>query len=148
MNSMVLGLVVISTVSGLALTFLWHIFLLKVAKLNLNQEVWNNEEYLLTGLITGVCERFLFTVFIGFSGVSGVATAAIGWVAIKGQLHYHIFTKDAPEVSRAYVGILGSVFSLCIAFIGGVIWHSGHSWELDQTIIQNIQTIRELLSNK
>lgn len=84
-----------------------------------------SRDFLLTGVLTGVAERFFFTLVIGLLGPSGVASAAIGWVAIKGQLHFKLFTDhQRKDIPRAYVGILGSLSSISFSALGGFAWEN------------------------
>ena len=81
------------------------------------------------GIMTGVVERFFFTLLIGLFGPSAVASAAIAWIGIKGQVHYKMFTDKNPDhLPRIYVALLGSMISLIFAFAGGAIWCAGPTW--------------------
>jgi hypothetical protein len=64
--------------------------------------------WLYTGLFTGIAERFFFTVLIALLHNSGIASGLVGWIAIKGQVHYRIFT----EVPKGVVGAVGGATAL------------------------------------
>ncbi|QID16271.1 hypothetical protein G3580_00705 [Nitrogeniibacter mangrovi] len=80
-------------------------------------------EFVFSGLLTGIAERFFFTLAIGLFGAGGIAPAAVGWVAIKGQVHYKIFSEaGTADLSRAYLGLMASLASLSFALVGGYAW--------------------------
>ena len=117
-----LGLIVVSGVMGLFGGFSFYI-LIRIAT-GAKEKIWTRE-FLYTGVLTGVVERLFFTALLGWFGKEGVdvGSAAIGWIAIKGQVHYGIFSKRKSRyLSRAYIGILGSIGSLLFAFAGGYFW--------------------------
>jgi hypothetical protein len=190
-----LGIVLVSGLGGLVMTFLSHLFLMKVSGYSVGEEL-SSRGFLVTGIITGVVERFVFSLFVGFAGPAGVATAAIGWIALKGQLHYKIFTpgtvsesdprpgcpgtgerghaaeagnSDEPQeqqnaantanekdnekgrdadLLRVYVGLLGSLLSLTIAFAGGAIVFSGYVWDHNASVPGNIQGIIDAVGSR
>jgi hypothetical protein len=122
------GLIVVSTFCGAIVTFLVFLFLAWWTGATVAKAM--SEEFHYTGFLTGVFERFFFTCAIGLLGASGsgVMTAMIGWIAVKGQVHYKIFsdttTRDMPQV---YLGLLGSLASLLFAVLGGYLWDAGYA---------------------
>jgi hypothetical protein len=55
-------------------------------------------------------------------------TAMIGWIAVKGQVHYRIFSETATrDVPQLYLGLLGSLTSLLFAVLGGHLWDAGYA---------------------
>ncbi|MCO7516806.1 hypothetical protein NJF44_18470 [Pseudomonas guariconensis] len=150
-SSWFLGLVVVSGVLGaigtqIAFLMMWYVKELIVAQKkgravreSAGSDVHgeNNKEglsdFIFTGVLTGIVERFFFTLAIGLLGTSGVVQAAIAWVAIKGQVHYRIFTDDksgdtdGSGLLRAYLGMFGSLVSISFAIWGGVIWQDCHT---------------------
>jgi len=149
MDTFFIGLVLISTVGGVILTFLWHWLLLWIEGNGIKEKICTRE-FLITGVLTGIVERFVFTLIVGLSGVGGAAAGAVGWVALKGQLHYHIFTHDPDnsDVVSAYIGILGSMVSLVIAFIGGVFMSVDYTWVSSLRCGENLNEIYKLLHSK
>jgi hypothetical protein len=52
----------------------------------------------------------------------------ITWIAVKGQVHYKIFSeKDQHNMPQVYLGLLGSLTSLLFAVLGGYLWEHGHT---------------------
>jgi hypothetical protein len=120
------GLLMVSGIGGAIGSFAF--FLIFRSATGATSETLFSREFFYTGLLTGVVERFFFTILIGWLGTNGIAQAAVGWIAIKGQVHYKMFS-DATKVdmSRAYLGLLGSLASLVFAIAGGYLWSQGWS---------------------
>ena len=120
------GLVVISGAAGMIGSLI--LFLGFRNATGAKSEKLLSREFFYTGLLTGVVERFFFTIIIGWLGTNGIAQAAMGWIAIKGQVHYKMFS-DASRVDmpRAYLGLLGSLSSLVFAIAGGFVWQENLS---------------------
>lgn len=119
-----LGLVVVSGVIGAIGAFIFYLFIRYVTGAGNDEKIWSRE-FLYSGFVTGIVERFFFTLLIGLFHKEGVdvGAAAIGWIAIKGQVHYGMFSRRGPaELPRAYLGLLGSMGSLIFAFAGGYVW--------------------------
>jgi hypothetical protein len=77
--------------------------------------------------VTGTIERLFFTVLVGFD-VSGTATAMMVWTSAKMAANWLIVTKDEKEQWKrqmAFSGLLGTMISLFIALIGGLIFRKG-----------------------
>jgi hypothetical protein len=73
--------------------------------------------------ITGSIERLFFTILVGFD-VSGTATAMMVWIGAKMAANWLIVIKDEQEQWKrqvAFTGLLGTMISLFIALIGGLI---------------------------
>ncbi len=122
------GLIVVSTICGAIITFL--VFLLLVWWTGATLKKAMSEEFTYTGILTGVFERFFFTCAIGLLGASGsgVMPAMIGWIAVKGQVHYRIFSESATrDMPQLYLGLLGSLTSLLFAILGGQFWDAGYA---------------------
>ncbi|WP_428420482.1 hypothetical protein [Methylibium sp.] len=120
------GLVVVSGFAGILGSFLC--FLVFRSATAAKAEKLLSREFFYTGFLTGVAERFFFTLLIGLLGTNGIAQAAVGWVAIKGQVHYKMFSDGSKvDMSRAYLGMLGSLSSLVFAIVGGYVWKEGFS---------------------
>ncbi len=48
-------------------------------------------------------------------------TAMIGWIAVKGQVHYSMFTRtEKANMPLVYLGLLGSLTSLLFAVFGRI----------------------------
>jgi hypothetical protein len=58
-----------------------------------------------------------------------VLAAMIGWIAVKGQVHYKIFSDGSKtaDMRPVYQGLLGSLASLVFAIGGGAAWDSSLS---------------------
>src|ERR1700758_4903612 len=89
----VFGLIVVSGIVGAIVSFL--VFLFLVWATGTTVELTMNREWFYTGVLTGIFERFFFTCAIGLLVTSGsaIAPAIIGWIAVKGQVHYKIFAE-------------------------------------------------------
>jgi hypothetical protein len=126
-SSWVFGLIVVSGIFGAILTFL--VFLLLVRATGASVKVTMNREWFYTGVLTGIFERFFFTCTIGLvGGGSGAVAGMITWIAVKGQVHYKIFSeKDQHNMPQVYLGLLGSLTSLLFAVLGGYLWEHGHT---------------------
>ncbi|MBA56772.1 MAG: hypothetical protein CMK89_20145 [Pseudomonadales bacterium] len=123
-SPLVNGLIIVSGVGGLIGSFVF--FMIFAFVTGAEREPILSREFLYTGIMTGIAERFLFTMFIGLMGYSGIASASIGWVAIKGQVHYKIFTdSDRNDLPKAYLGLLATLSSLVFAIVGGYVWREG-----------------------
>jgi len=121
-----LGLIVVSGIGGIVGSFVF--FLIFRYATGAASEKLLSREFFYTGILTGTVERFFFTILIGWLGTNGIAQAAIGWIAIKGQVHYKMFSDtNNVDMSRAYLGLLGSLSSLVFAIAGGYIWNQGLS---------------------
>jgi hypothetical protein len=122
------GLIVVSTICGAIVTFLVFLFLAWWTGATLEKAFI--EEFHYAGFLTGVFERFFFTCAIGLLGAigSGVMTAMIGWIAVKAQVHYRIFSETASrDMPQLYMGLLGSLTSLLFAILGGYLWDAGYA---------------------
>jgi hypothetical protein len=79
--------------------------------------------------LTGVVERFVFTVFVGL-GVAGATTAMMGWLAIKLATNWN--RKDMESLASArpfsFSALLAGLISMMFAALGGMI-ASGDLWE-------------------
>lgn len=120
----VFGLIVVSGIAGAIGSFV--IFVIFRHAIGATSESVLSREFFYTGIMTGIVERSFFTLLIGLLGSNGVAQAAIAWIAIKGQVHYKMFSEGGIETSRAYLGLLGSIASLVFAIAGGYLWQE--SW--------------------
>jgi hypothetical protein len=120
-SSWVFGLIVVSGIFGAILTFL--VSLLLVRATGASVKVTINREWFYTGVLTGIFERFFFTCTIGsVGGGSGVVAGMITWIAVKGQVHYKIFSekKDQHNMPQVYVGLLESLTSLLFAVLAAI----------------------------
>lgn len=87
-------------------------------------------EYIYSGFLTGVIERLFFTLATGWLGYNGIIQGVIAWVAIKGQVHYKMFSEQSnKDLGRVYTGLLGSLASLLFAIAGGYIWNENVTWQ-------------------
>src|SRR5262249_2743164 len=106
------GLIGVSGIAGMVGSFLVFLGLLAATGMRFRDIV--NAEWFYTGFLTGVIERFFFSCTIGLMAADGNASAIVGammaWIAIKGQVHYRMFsdqtTKSIPQI---YLGLLGSL---------------------------------------
>ncbi len=122
----IFGLITVSGIAGMFGSFAFFL-IFRVATKATSETIFSRE-FFYTGFLTGVVERFFFTVLIGWLGTNGIAQAAVGWIAIKGQVHYKMFSDSSNvDMSRAYLGLLGSLSSLVFAIAGGYIWCQGIS---------------------
>jgi hypothetical protein len=122
------GLVVVSGVFGAIVTFLIFLFLVWFTGAPLKEAM--SLEWRYTGILTGIFERFFFTCAIGLLSANGtgVMTAMIGWIAVKGQVHYSMFTRtEKSNMPQVYLGLLGSLTSLLFAILGGYLWNAGYA---------------------
>ena len=74
--------------------------------------------------ITGTVERLFFTFLVGFD-IPGVAPTMMGWIGVKIAVTWMDEDRKKHGGTRAYTGLLGSVASLFLAFIGGLIFRVG-----------------------
>jgi hypothetical protein len=124
------GLFVVSFAFGIVGSFLFFLFLRWLT--GAQGENIFTRSFLYTGFFTGVVERFFFTMIIGVLGFNGIAQAIVTWIAIKGQVHYQMFsgTREHPaDLARAYLALLGSIGSAIFAILGGYLWTE--DWSLD-----------------
>jgi hypothetical protein len=123
----IFGLFVVSGIVGAIISFLVFVFLVWATGETLQSTM--KGDWLYSGVLTGVFERFFFTGALGLIRGSDIVAAMIGWIAVKGQVHYQIFTQKDPEqnMSRVYLGLLGSLASLLLAVWGFYLWDTGHT---------------------
>ena len=124
----ILGLVLVSGLIGLFLSYLWYWMICKVMGVRPKYRLfplpkpWEGH----TGLYTGIMERFFFTVLIA-TNMTGIAIAIIAWIVFKGSNFWTSFTKENPksieqkEPKRFYVGVMTSLGSMLIAIVGAQI---------------------------
>jgi hypothetical protein len=127
-SSWVYGLLVISGLLGIVGSFIFFLVLVLVTRSSPRQIM--DPEWWYTGFATGIVERFFFTTAIGLFGTqgSGLLTAIIGWIAVKGQVHYRMFSESGSrDLAQIYLGVLGSLGSLLFAILGGFAWSSGYT---------------------
>jgi len=127
-SSLIFGLFVVSGICGAIVSFLVFLFLVWATGATVQRTI--NREWFYTGVLTGVFERFFFTCAIGLLGTSGsgIAPAMIAWIAVKGQVHYKIFSDtDQKNMPQVYLGLLGSLTSLLLAILGGYLWNNGYT---------------------
>lgn len=77
--------------------------------------------------VTGTIERLFFTILVGFN-VSGTATAMIAWMTVKMATNWLLVIKDENVAWKRHVAfsaLLGTMISLFIALIGGLIVRKG-----------------------
>ena len=72
--------------------------------------------------LTGIVERLFFTTLVAFNA-SSVATAMIGWLALKLATNWnHPAWKEKVGVrTQALLALLAGALSMLFAFIGGLI---------------------------
>jgi hypothetical protein len=126
-SSWIFGLIIVSGIFGAIISFLVFLFLVRATGVTVQLTI--NREWFYTGLLTGIFERFFFTCTIGLIGTgSGVAAGMITWIAVKGQVHYKIFSEnDQHNMPQVYLGLLGSLTSLLLAVLGGYLWEHGYT---------------------
>jgi hypothetical protein len=123
------GLILVSGIIGALGSAGWYWLLSKLTVgCGSGKEVFDQDHWV-TGVLTGVVERFFFTVIIA-TDLSGAAISMVAWITVKSQMHYKIFSSDAPgkDVGRLYLALLSSIASLLFAIAGGVAWRDG--WTL------------------
>ncbi len=114
-----IGVMIVSGFCGAIGSFVFYFAFSKLAGIPTK---FSSRSFLCTDFLTGVLERFFFTILIYCSN-TGIASAAIAWIAIKGQVHYKIFSPEKnQDLLCVYRGILGSISSLFFGIIGGYIW--------------------------
>ena len=120
-----IGLVLVSTVLGAFISYLWYWVL---AKLNgVTRVDITSRKAILTenGVITGIIERVFFTVAIG-TGMSGITIGMVAWTALKSRTLWAAFIKN-KEWDCVSVSLLSSLGSMIIAIVAGKIC-SGTIW--------------------
>jgi hypothetical protein len=127
----IVGLVGVSGVGGLIGSFLIFLGLLGATKMRFRDVV--DREWFYSGFLTGIFERFFFTLTIGMlspdKNAVSIVSAMIGWIAIKGQAHYRLFSEpNNKDIPRIYLGLLGSLGSLLFSVAGGFTWLNGWKW--------------------
>lgn len=80
-----------------------------------------NSPHWFVGPFAGVIERTFFVLAIGF-GLPGAVPAMVGWIGIKGVVHWSVFDNQNKHhrVAFSFIGVLGTMFSLIIATLCGV----------------------------
>jgi hypothetical protein len=123
----IFGLIIVSGIAGQIFAF--TVFRFLVWATGAPAQPINDREWWYTGVLTGIFERCFFTCVIGLIGGSNGAVAGmIGWLAVKAQVHYKIFSENnLQNLPQVYVGLLGSLASLLLAMFGGYLWEHGHT---------------------
>ena len=113
-----IGLVVVSTVLGAFLSYVWYWALAKLAGVKRDLPSW---KAILTenGVLTGIIERVFFTVAIA-TGMSGITIGMVAWTALKSRTLWSAFMKNG-EWDRVSVSLLASLGSMIIAIVAGKI---------------------------
>jgi hypothetical protein len=80
------------------------------------------------GWLTGCVERGVFTVLVAYD-LSGLATAMVGWLAIKLAANWNNPARQNDPKIRAYAfsALLAGLLSMLFAVIGGMIAR-GRCW--------------------
>jgi hypothetical protein len=124
------GLIVVSLFFGVVISFIVYVWLVRATGATF-QDTLGARDWYYAGFLTGVFERFFFTCAVGLLGAggTGVMTAMIGWIAVKGQVHYKMFTdtNNQDHLPQIYLGLLGSLTSLLLAILGGYLWDGGYA---------------------
>ncbi len=120
-NSNIISMLLTSSVFGTIFTgFLYVLLSFIITKsTKFGTDVFTSRENFTSGFLTGILERIFFSFLFYSVGGNGFAPAAIAWIAIKGQVHYKIFS-DSNDLPRVYLAILGSIISLSFATLGGL----------------------------
>jgi len=71
-----------------------------------------------TGPLTGIMERFFFTIIVAIN-MGGAATAMVGWIVFKNSTLWADFKTKRPE--ELYISIISSIGSMLIAILGAQI---------------------------
>lgn len=80
-----------------------------------------DKEWRYTGVWTGIFERAFFTSYISFVDTNGIGQTMMAWIAIKGQVHYKMFTDGGPDkMPSIYLSLLGSLSSLMFVILAEV----------------------------
>ncbi len=76
-------------------------------------------------VLIGVVERVIFTFLATqTSDYSALFVPMFGWIAMKGQVHFKIFT-DNNDIDRVVVGLFGSFLSMAYVFFGYNLYTRG-----------------------
>lgn len=118
-----MGLVVISTLVGSLLTYLWYLTLAKIAGVDRDIKGWKSV-VTENGILTGIVERAFFVVAIA-TNMSGTAIAMVAWTVLKSSTLWASFIgkgpSEATDGKRVQVSLLASLGSMIIAMIAGKI---------------------------
>jgi len=110
------GVLGVSIVAGLPLTYLWYAFLCLVMGIDRKLPLIPTRPLKETGHLTGVVERLFFTVCVAMD-LSGTAIAMIAWVVAKNSILWPGFTRTGSS-AQGTVSLLSSIGSMLIAILG------------------------------
>jgi len=132
----IIGIVLVSTVLGGIVSFLWYQLLAKIFRVKREFTKLNNI-LIKTGIITGIIERAFFAIAIA-ANLGGTTIAMVVWTTLKSNTVWKSFFGqkiDNLDQNRVGVSILASLGSMVIAIIAGKI--------CDKTIlVDTIETLR------
>jgi len=73
----------------------------------------------------GILERLVYTLLLVCNVSAGGAFIGT-WILAKIVTGWNRYTKDAVEFRTiAFIGLLGSMISLCFALAGALLWNPG-----------------------
>ena len=127
---LVLGLIVISWVFGHVVVYLFRLCLKTHMKLPEDNLDPATKEF--PGWLTGVLERTIFTLWVGFAGPGpAVVTGMGGWLALKlatnwnrrnvGDENDDNQATQVRIIRGAWLALMSGVVSMGFAFLGGII---------------------------
>ena len=117
------GLVGISILAGLPLSYIWYAVLCRVVGIQRKLPLFPKLPLKETGQLTGLVERVFFTVCVAMS-LSGTAIAMITWVLVKNSILWPGFAKNGDSAQHT-VSLLSTIGSLLIAILGAAICRAG-----------------------
>jgi hypothetical protein len=113
------GLVGVSIIAGVPVSYLWYAFLSRLMKVPCKFTLFPRWPLTETNQFTGIVERTFFTVAAGLE-MSGTAIAMIVWILAKNSILWPGFTKEDSPAQR-YVNLMSGVGSMLIAIIAGEV---------------------------
>ena len=103
------GLILVSGIFGVVLSYSLYRLACKLRNIKYRKTI---------GPLTGIIERFFFTIIVAIN-IGGAGTAMVGWIVFKNSTLWANFEKKEPE--QLYISIISSIGSMLIAIIGAQI---------------------------
>jgi len=128
-----IGIVVVATVLGVILSFLWYRLLAAIFGIKRKFDNWRA---FLTenGVLTGIIERAFFAVAIGF-GLQSITIAMVAWAGLKNETFWRPYSQGRdPDWNSVSVSLLATLGSMIIAIVAGKICSGDMFQDLIQTL--------------